>query len=679
VRGPGDVLNLLQGVKSHGQGQYSARCPAHEDSHASLSIKATPEKVLLTCHAGCSLEAICDALHLKVSDLFIDSKQPVAARAATASPKGQIAATYSYTDEAGAELFQVVRMDPKDFRQRHRNGTGEYVWNLDGVRRVLYHLPEVLASDTVYLVEGEKDADNLRKCGLCATTNCGGAQAWKDEYAAPLKGKCVVLIPDKDEPGMELARARATSLKGLVDPLVIILPGETVKDVSDWLEQGGDPAEFPGMAQGVDVLYEEAPVRYRDVGQAIQWDSTVGNQDLRFRAEKVSEERTGVHARVSVSMEGRLLGWSYLNVERSEDRVRLANSCHAQIQGDTAKRYSKENLRRDLDRFCAGLWEFRQSLYLPEEMVGDDTVPMSFALKPYVLDGGGTVVFAAPGRGKSFTLLLWLVCIDAGISLWWPVRQQRVLLINLERSKQSMARRLAQVNRILGLPDNRPLATLNARGKALSAVVSSCQKFVSEKGVSVIGLDSISRAGYGDLNENEPTNRIVDSLSALCPTWIGLAHTSRATEEHSYGSIMLDAGADVCVRLTSEMPDETKLGVCYTITKQNDIGKTWPSYYCLEFGEGGLKGMRGAKEGEFLELEGKDPRSKLAQIVDFILEQDSEEATATQISTGTGLRRDEVSRILAKHKETFEVSRKVKQSVYYRTKPKTDIPKAFEY
>ena len=98
---------------------------------------------------------------------------------------------------------------------------------------------------------------------------------------------------------------------------------------------------------------------------------------------------------------------------------------------------------------------------------------------------------------------------------------------------------------------------------------------------------------------------------------------------------MLDAGADVCVRLTSEMPDETKLGVCYTITKQNDIGKTWPSYYCLEFGEGGLKGMRGAKEGEFLELEGKDPRSKLAQIVDFILEQDSEEATATQISTGT--------------------------------------------
>ena len=89
--------------------------------------------------------------------------------------------------------------------------------------------------------------------------------------------------------------------------------------------------------------------------------------------------------------------------------------------------------------------------------------------------------------------------------------------------------------------------------------------------------------------------------------------------------------------------------------------------------------MRGAKEGEFLEFEGKDPRSKLAQIVDFILEQDSEEATATQISTGTGLRRDEVSRILAKHKETFEVSRKVKQSVYYRTKPKTDIPKAFEY
>lgn len=84
-----------------------------------------------------------------------------------------IIATYDYKDENGELLFQCVRYSPKDFKQRHPDGSGGWVWNLKGVRRVLYHLPE-LAQDirnglTIFVAEGEKDVDALRAHGLPAT------------------------------------------------------------------------------------------------------------------------------------------------------------------------------------------------------------------------------------------------------------------------------------------------------------------------------------------------------------------------------------------------------------------------------------------------------------------------------------------------------------------------------
>src|SRR5262249_13056867 len=78
----------------------------------------------------------------------------------------KILANYPYTDENGTLLYTVVRLDPKDFRQRRPDGRGGWIWNMDGVRRVLYRLPEVLRADEVHICEGEKDADNLHALGL---------------------------------------------------------------------------------------------------------------------------------------------------------------------------------------------------------------------------------------------------------------------------------------------------------------------------------------------------------------------------------------------------------------------------------------------------------------------------------------------------------------------------------
>jgi len=101
--------------------------------------------------------------------------------------KAKIIATYDYPDERGDLLYQVVRFEPKSFRQRRPDGHGGWIYNLDGVRRVLYRLPELLASArtkaTVYIVEGEKDVNALYSHDFIATCNPMGAGKWLDEYS----------------------------------------------------------------------------------------------------------------------------------------------------------------------------------------------------------------------------------------------------------------------------------------------------------------------------------------------------------------------------------------------------------------------------------------------------------------------------------------------------------------
>jgi hypothetical protein len=77
--------------------------------------------------------------------------------------KREIVATYDYVDESGHLLFQTLRYVPKDFKQRRPDSQGGWVWDLKGVRRVLYRLPELLAStkEPVFIVEGRRTLTGL--------------------------------------------------------------------------------------------------------------------------------------------------------------------------------------------------------------------------------------------------------------------------------------------------------------------------------------------------------------------------------------------------------------------------------------------------------------------------------------------------------------------------------------
>ena len=208
--------NMLSKLSAHGSmlsmqkggAKAMAMCPAHEDNKQSLSVGQNHKgDALLNCFAGCATADIMTALGLPMTALFSDGV------AQTVEQQAEI--YYDYKDEDGTLLNQVVRTVPKGFRQRRPSTdptASGWIWNLEGVRRVMYKLPDIQGKRAVLLVEGEKDADNLWKHKLPATTTLGGSSAWKPEFAEQLADagvKRLGILPDNDAPGRKYAETAA--------------------------------------------------------------------------------------------------------------------------------------------------------------------------------------------------------------------------------------------------------------------------------------------------------------------------------------------------------------------------------------------------------------------------------------------------------------------------------------
>jgi putative DNA primase/helicase len=157
-----------------------------------------------------------------------------------------------YTDDHGELLYQTVRFEPKDFKQRRPGPSGEWIWK-KGPRQVLYRLPEILEAPIVFVVEGEKDVETLRSQGFVATTNAGGASApWLPAFTDSLRGREVILIPDNDPPGRARVVTIARALLGTAARL-IVLELEGGKDVTDWFDRGHSELELIARVEGHEV------------------------------------------------------------------------------------------------------------------------------------------------------------------------------------------------------------------------------------------------------------------------------------------------------------------------------------------------------------------------------------------------------------------------------------------
>jgi len=132
------------------------------------------------------------------------------------------------------------------------------VWSTKGVRRVLYRLPEVIASSLVFVVEGERNANDLSRAlaayvkakggfpltesqildHVAVTTNPGGARAWKPQFGFGryFAGKIIIKLGDNDGPGRQHDEDACKDIAShALQTFTLALPVGEGEDISDFL------------------------------------------------------------------------------------------------------------------------------------------------------------------------------------------------------------------------------------------------------------------------------------------------------------------------------------------------------------------------------------------------------------------------------------------------------------
>lgn len=293
------ILSRLVGFADQGNMRGRAQCPCDhggEQADLYLSVGDTGG-LLLKCYPrksgipACRAEDVMSVIGLPMAALFPryyerererakkpEPKRGAPVRAKDDSETFQTVAEYEYRDPdlkgpdgLAALVYKVIKKrgskGGKDYPQcrpnpsfnpklRESKENPAWVWNLAGVKKVLYRLPELRAGlqerpDRFVIVpEGEQDVDTARAMGLVATCNGGGVLKWDQvAYNDELKGCNVVLIPDEDPvfedrnrpgtfrcPGIEHVRDVATKLLPFAKSVRLLrLPGVPPHgDLTDW-------------------------------------------------------------------------------------------------------------------------------------------------------------------------------------------------------------------------------------------------------------------------------------------------------------------------------------------------------------------------------------------------------------------------------------------------------------
>jgi AAA domain/CHC2 zinc finger len=230
--------------------QVLLRCPFHDDRQASLSVNL--KAGVWNCQAGCGKGGLVDFEMMASGCDFATARAHIASIVGAdlfhAGTKAE--AIYPYRDANNDVLFEKVRYPGKRFVQRRSVGRG-YTYDLRGVHRPLYNLPEVVTANVVIIVEGEKEADNvtsafapigedvLKGSRVAVTTNFDGAGKWLEHYNPYFAGKKVIILPDNDDAGAKHAERVARAVHPYALGVRIVnLPGlDAHGDVSDYLRE----------------------------------------------------------------------------------------------------------------------------------------------------------------------------------------------------------------------------------------------------------------------------------------------------------------------------------------------------------------------------------------------------------------------------------------------------------
>ena len=662
-----ELVALADSPIKEGSGWF-AYCPTHPDGQK--HNRSGPGRQGRSLHIGpkgikcfaerpeCTGAAILRALRAESPKAARKAPNP---RKASRSAKPTLVKAYEYRDPETDVLLAVksrwewpeptlAKGRDKTFRWR-KPDSEKWSGGVDLTDMPLWGAPAVAVADPdqpVWWVEGEECVSRLEAAGELAVCDPRGSsgKAWLHGQLDCLTNRDVIVWADNDSPGRTHARAVRDALREVARRVVVWEPPRMPEsgDVADFLAAGRDLSEFKWPDADVLSPYEVSP----DGTVSAHRHTKFGN--VMFTARSIHRGRS-VQAVVEIAAGRLIMAYSQINVQRDEDRGRLARSAHENFGPQLADSYDLAELKRDMDRWCYGLWEASlTSIAIGPTAGADIDLEIPFVLRPYILSEGGTLAFGPPGKGKTWVTLLWAVSIDAGVDRLWPIDEQvPVLFLNLERSELRFQQRLRRVNMALGLAPARPLHAIHARGRPLNSIIEICADYVRQHGIGVIMLDSLSRAGMGKLGDDDVANRIIDALTSICPTWVAIGHSPRGDETHEFGSVMFRAGVDIEVRVTSERRDQT-LGIGLEMIKSNDTAAKSQDVLSLTFDDFGLAGVRQARGGEYEEVESQASRPLREQVHRLLRE---EPMTVAELAEATSHSYETVRKALTRNTQMF--------------------------
>ncbi len=320
-----EFLSRFKSVKGS-RGQWSAQCPAHDDTTPSLSITLAPNgKVLLCCHAGCAVTEILDAVDLSIGDLFSSdgngARNESLRRAGTRSAAktrticvkphqdfSELAAQFqSAISKEGLERFaRLLRVSANSLA---RLGTGwasrealakadtkcrgEGAWSFPmhgaagdavgirlrgpdggkfavvGSRQGLFILANPASEEPLFICEGPTDTAAILDFGLNAIgrPSCNGGAQVLVYCVKKLRPNSVVVVSDNDEPGQMGARSLALKLAPHCLTCRIIAPPKEISDAREWMSAGATKATILDAMDNVDPIRLRVSVG-RQVGHA---------------------------------------------------------------------------------------------------------------------------------------------------------------------------------------------------------------------------------------------------------------------------------------------------------------------------------------------------------------------------------------------------------------------------
>lgn len=301
----GLAMRLGAKVKS---GEFKILCRNHNDHDASLRVTEKSGGIAFYCDVcGKSEQAnvfaraveYCESCGVSKNELFRETDEkylregssapkPAAAKPKPAAEKpkesipfskhtkyGDFVCKYEYTDENGAYLYEVHRYfdastGKKAFPQcvRDPEKPGYYFSGIGGVRRVLYNLPAVIEAihnnRRVFVVEGEKDVETLRRLGYTGTTCPMGANKWDASYSRSLEDADLYIAGDNDTAGREHMKKVRDACADYCDSIHMVDLASVWKDmpekgdITDMIEALGDAAGVQAFERAITCAAEVA-------------------------------------------------------------------------------------------------------------------------------------------------------------------------------------------------------------------------------------------------------------------------------------------------------------------------------------------------------------------------------------------------------------------------------------